>query len=224
MSDRSCSTWTIDRDRDLRPKLTGQCFNDAGSESSVAPLGCGGQPSDAIVTDGQFPTAPGCNERYNYVAMTAVGKSVFEGIDHKFRNDQTEVHRFFRFDCACSRRSRYRNSVILANHRASKAVAQLAQIGPEFDLLGKTGCAQLPLNCGHKDQAFLHIAQKFARLFGVNGASLHLQDACNDLKAIGNSMMNFQKEHLLPLEQGVFQFFGFALRGQVFEIDKNRGI
>jgi hypothetical protein len=37
-------------------------------------------------------------------------------------------------------------------------------------------------------------------------------------------MMNFQKEHLLPLEQGVFQFFGFALRGQVFEIDKNRGI
>ena len=96
----------------------------------------------------------------------------------------------------------------MINHRVSKAVAQLRQIGTDFDAVAQPRGLELLLHGCYRHHPLVGVPQVLPRLLRLHGPRFEHENARDDLQAIGDAVLHLLKQHLLLPQQLIL----FALR------------
>ena len=76
---------------------------------------------------------------------------------------------------------------------------QLCEIRRNFDRPGGLGCIELLLHGGDRHDALMRIFQMDTCLLRLHRTRLHQKDACDDLQAIGNPVLQLFEQHALSV-------------------------
>jgi hypothetical protein len=72
---------------------------------------------------------------------------------------------------------------------------------PDLDLVVTLGCVKMVLHGHYRHDALVRIVKMLAGLFRGHGARLQHQDAGDDLKAVGDTMLQLPEQHVFLPEQ-----------------------
>ena len=112
---------------------------------------------------------------------------------------------------AVVRRHAQCQQIMIADHRCADALAQSCEVGLQLDV-AQFGGGQLLLKGGHRHHVMIGIVKMQARFFLLYVACALHQHAGNDLKAVGDAVMEFLEQNALFLQQASMELFCKAER------------
>ncbi len=80
---------------------------------------------------------------------------------------------------------------------------------------------ELLLHGGNRHDPLVRVLQMSAGLFRIDPLRLQQDDACDDLQAVGNSVLQFLEQHVLLSQQFVLFALQDALRGDILHAEQN---
>ena len=83
-----------------------------------------------------------------------------------------------------------RKNFRICNHRGGEAFAQLSEIVPERNVVGAS-YRQVSLHRGDRQDPMMGVLEVSASFVGLDLASRLHENACDDLEAVGDPMLDF---------------------------------
>ena len=88
---------------------------------------------------------------------------------------------------------RQRHLLVVPDHRGSKALAELREIGPQVDIAGAGG-GELTLHSSDRHHPLVGVPQVHPRLVGADVAGALQQDGGDDLQAVCDPVLDLLQQ------------------------------
>ena len=119
------------------------------------------------------------------------GKCVFQSVDHELGDDKAEADGLGGLGRAAVDQNFQRDRPALTDHRSREAFAQTRQVGANLNLVVTLGSVKMLLHGRHRHNALMRVLQMQTRFLRGHCARLQHQDAGDDLKTVGDTVLHF---------------------------------
>src|ERR1700733_1737836 len=198
VSDRHSCALTPSRSFNFGVEFLRKRLDDASSEPS---FGLGKNVlrlTNSIVSNRKLPIRSIDFIRDDDLAFHVLaGECVLQSVQDKFGSDQANTLGLTRTKTAARSHHLHCDRPTISNHRGREGVTQPCEIRNHFNRPYHPRCIELLLNGRDRNDSIMSILQKQARFLGTNRACFRQNNACNNLQAVRNAVLNLVEQHSL---------------------------
>src|ERR1700719_3014715 len=153
-------------------ELVRERLDDARAQAAACALVAVVTPPDAVVGYRQSPTGAVNIVSHHDLTLVIRGERMLKGVDHELGGNEPEAHRLAGFHGAGHGLHEERMRAAVINHRVSKAVAQLRQIGTDFDTVAQPRGLELLLHGCYRHHPLVCVPQVLPRFLRLHRSRL----------------------------------------------------